>query len=214
LNPETIGRWFLERFEKDNDGDLVRLVDRFGLDVMVYGDSLITAAAGKGAIKCLRKLIDLGASLHPKKGIRPVHEAIRSKQNECLIVLIEAGASFDSDLLRDILLGPRDSGYNTEQNPVSAIITRVKNRGYDLSLESLFVEDEKEKKEREEKEKEIEMECVDHLIKNSAKDYLTLLEKHLIKVPKKDEGVIIQKFTEGFQKWVDNYREEKRRMGL
>jgi hypothetical protein len=129
--------------EKDDDVDLVRLVDRFGLDVMVYGNSLITAAAGKGAIKCLRKLIDLGASLHPKKGIRPVHEAIRSKQNECLIVLIEAGASFDSDLLRDILLGPMDSGYNTEQNPVSAIITRVKNRGYDTSLESLFVEERK-----------------------------------------------------------------------
>jgi hypothetical protein len=73
-------------------------------------------------------------------------------------------------------------------------------------------EDEKKKKEREEKEKDTEMECVDHLIKNSAKDYVALLERHLIKVPKKDEGVIIQKFTEGLQKWVDNYREEKRRM--
>jgi hypothetical protein len=137
------GLLFLQRLEIDDDSSLDRLVSRFGLDVMVYGDSLITAAAGKGAIKCLRKLIDLGASLHPKKGMQPVRQAIRSNQLECLIVLLEKGASFDSSLLRDILLGPMDSGYNTEQNPVSAIIARVKNRGYDTSLESLFVEERK-----------------------------------------------------------------------
>jgi hypothetical protein len=123
LNQECVqGSWFLQRFKKDDDIDLVNLVDRFGLDVMVYNDSLITAAAGKGAIKCLHKLTELGASLHPEKGRQPIRNAILFRQLECLIVLIEKGASFSSDLLRDILLGPMDSGYDTEPNPISAII--------------------------------------------------------------------------------------------
>ena len=94
MNDNRAWLWFLQRFERDDDSSLDSLVEDYGLDVMVCGHSLITAAVGKGAIKCLRKLIDLGASLHPKKGWEPVDKAMLSKRKDCLVLLIEEGAFF------------------------------------------------------------------------------------------------------------------------